>query len=269
MTDLRIVLLFVVLAIALTHAAPNWEERTEVAFRALLRSLQRSFARPVLPCQRSDYNATCIPHPTVNNTVGIAALSIVTPVPRTIGRALPIMQLPTELGYLTDMTSLRIVVGHGRIGGSLPSEIGSLTQLEMLYLKNVSLNAPIPRELGNLAPGVCNVHSTDGFCMPCYRHHGCSVKPARRCNPKQRKLSCQTNPETGLYFGFTAEFKGRPANASYGTFPALEATTLAESSTPRVPATNKPDADTSDANRVLCAWSVVLVVLANEFSRRQ
>lgn len=57
--------------------------------------------------------------------------------------------LPPELGDLTDLQTLNLI--NHNISGPIPSTIGNLTNLERLNLTNNFLNGPIPAEIGSLA----------------------------------------------------------------------------------------------------------------------
>ena len=56
--------------------------------------------------------------------------------------------IPAELGNLTNLTSLYL--NFNSLTGSIPSELGNLTNLVFLSLNNNSLSGSIPAELGNL-----------------------------------------------------------------------------------------------------------------------
>ena len=56
--------------------------------------------------------------------------------------------IPPEIGCLTNLTSLRI--GSNQLTGEIPPEIGNLTNLQRLQLHNNQLTGSIPPELGNL-----------------------------------------------------------------------------------------------------------------------
>ena len=56
--------------------------------------------------------------------------------------------IPSEIGYLTDLSTLAF--NGGRLTGNIPSEIGKLERLEILYLEGNRLEGTIPFELGNL-----------------------------------------------------------------------------------------------------------------------
>ncbi|MCP4349126.1 MAG: hypothetical protein GY795_26905 [Desulfobacterales bacterium] len=56
--------------------------------------------------------------------------------------------LPAELGNLTNLEIL-FLIGN-ELSGSVPSELGNLTNLELLLLSNNQLSGPVPPELGNL-----------------------------------------------------------------------------------------------------------------------
>jgi len=57
--------------------------------------------------------------------------------------------IPSELGNLTNLTGLYL--NDNSLSGSIPSELGNLTNLRSLYLYNNSLSGNIPPELGNLS----------------------------------------------------------------------------------------------------------------------
>jgi hypothetical protein len=56
--------------------------------------------------------------------------------------------IPPEIGNLTNLTSLGL--GNNQLIGSIPSEISNLTNLERLYLHNNQLTGSIPSEIWNL-----------------------------------------------------------------------------------------------------------------------
>ncbi len=56
--------------------------------------------------------------------------------------------IPTEIGNLTNLISLYL--GNNSLSGSIPTEIGNLTNLRNLGLSNNSLSGSIPTEIGNL-----------------------------------------------------------------------------------------------------------------------
>lgn len=56
--------------------------------------------------------------------------------------------IPIELGNLTNLQSLNL--SSNQLTGSIPSTIGNLTNLQTLFLNNSTLSGSIPRELGNL-----------------------------------------------------------------------------------------------------------------------
>ena len=55
--------------------------------------------------------------------------------------------IPAELGNLTNLTSLNL--GHNSLSGNIPSELGNLTNLTDLHFQSNSLSS-IPAELDNL-----------------------------------------------------------------------------------------------------------------------
>jgi len=57
--------------------------------------------------------------------------------------------IPTEIGKLKDLTSIRMHV-NGNLGGTLPPEIGNLDKLTALILNNTQVTGNLPPELGNL-----------------------------------------------------------------------------------------------------------------------
>ena len=56
--------------------------------------------------------------------------------------------IPTEIGNLTNLTNLGLYGND--LTGSIPSEIGNLTYLISLYLSSNQLTGSIPSEIGNL-----------------------------------------------------------------------------------------------------------------------
>ncbi|MYD18570.1 MAG: hypothetical protein F4X05_02855, partial [Rhodothermaceae bacterium] len=56
--------------------------------------------------------------------------------------------IPPELGNLTELQSLRL--SDNQLTGSIPSEFGKLTELWLLHLRRNQLTGSIPPELGNL-----------------------------------------------------------------------------------------------------------------------
>jgi len=56
--------------------------------------------------------------------------------------------IPPELGSLTNLKALTLA--SNELGGTIPSKLGSLTNLESLQLWNNQLSGPIPPALGNL-----------------------------------------------------------------------------------------------------------------------
>ncbi|MDC1119549.1 leucine-rich repeat domain-containing protein [Gammaproteobacteria bacterium] len=57
--------------------------------------------------------------------------------------------IPSELGNLSNLTSLNL--GNNSLTGTIPSELGNLTKLTQILLFSNSLTGSIPSELGNLA----------------------------------------------------------------------------------------------------------------------
>ena len=56
--------------------------------------------------------------------------------------------IPTELGELTDLTRLHLTINS--LTGTIPTELGELTALDFLNLASNDLFGPIPTELGEL-----------------------------------------------------------------------------------------------------------------------
>ena len=56
--------------------------------------------------------------------------------------------IPPELGQLTELTNLNL--GYDDLSGPIPPELGNLTNLTVLYLPDNGLTGSIPGELGNL-----------------------------------------------------------------------------------------------------------------------
>ena len=57
--------------------------------------------------------------------------------------------LPSDLGNLTNLTTLYL--SHNSLIGSIPPDLGNLTSLEFAQLRGNQLSGPIPSELANLA----------------------------------------------------------------------------------------------------------------------
>ena len=58
--------------------------------------------------------------------------------------------IPAELGKLTELRSLVLARNYSGLTGPIPAELGNLPNLEELYLYSNALNGAIPAELGNL-----------------------------------------------------------------------------------------------------------------------
>ena len=56
--------------------------------------------------------------------------------------------IPPEIGQLTELTWLRLY--RANIGGTLPPEIGNLTKLKRFELRFARMNGPLPPEFGNM-----------------------------------------------------------------------------------------------------------------------
>ena len=56
--------------------------------------------------------------------------------------------IPAELGDLTNLTELSL--GGNGLSGEIPPELGDLTNLTLLYLYENNLTGPLPAELGDL-----------------------------------------------------------------------------------------------------------------------
>jgi hypothetical protein len=56
--------------------------------------------------------------------------------------------LPTQLGLLTEMASLSLT--NGTLAGTIPTELGNLSGLRRLWLYGNKLTGAIPTELGKL-----------------------------------------------------------------------------------------------------------------------
>ncbi len=59
--------------------------------------------------------------------------------------------IPPELGQLTELRNLRLASNSSRLTGAIPPELGNLPNLETLNLYSNALDGAIPVELGNLA----------------------------------------------------------------------------------------------------------------------
>jgi Leucine-rich repeat (LRR) protein len=65
--------------------------------------------------------------------------------------------IPPEIGNLTNLTSLRL--DDNQLTGEIPSEIGNLTNLNSLFLDNNQLSGIIPDEIcnqGDSSPSLYN-----------------------------------------------------------------------------------------------------------------
>ena len=58
-------------------------------------------------------------------------------------------EIPAELGSLTNLEGLYL--SGNQLSGEIPAELGNLAYLERLYLRENRLRGEIPAELGNLA----------------------------------------------------------------------------------------------------------------------
>ena len=58
-------------------------------------------------------------------------------------------EIPTELGSLANLQQLYL--HNNRLTGEIPTELGSLANLQQLYFYNNQLTGEIPTELGSLA----------------------------------------------------------------------------------------------------------------------
>ena len=56
--------------------------------------------------------------------------------------------IPSELGQLTELR--RLLLGYNDLAGPLPAALGNLRKLTLLHLEDSGLTGPIPAELGNL-----------------------------------------------------------------------------------------------------------------------
>lgn len=68
--------------------------------------------------------------------------------------------LPAELGHLSDLKSLDLE--ENALTGTIPIELGNLTKLEFLNIHTTSLTGPIPKSLGNLT----NLHTLRLYSSP-------------------------------------------------------------------------------------------------------
>jgi hypothetical protein len=66
--------------------------------------------------------------------------------------------LPTELGLLTELVGINFV--SNRLSGTIPTELSQVTRLEWLMLNNNYLSGTLPTELGQLSVGICSLTAT-------------------------------------------------------------------------------------------------------------
>jgi Leucine-rich repeat (LRR) protein len=65
-------------------------------------------------------------------------------------------EIPSEIGSLSQLE--RLYFDINQLTGTIPSEISSLTQLERLYFDNNQLTGTIPSEIGSLRVGVLSLY---------------------------------------------------------------------------------------------------------------
>ena len=69
-------------------------------------------------------------------------------------------QIPSEIGNLTNLE--RLYLKDNQLSGLIPSEIGNLVNLQRLYLNENELSGEIPSELGNLV-GLSHLYLSDNL----------------------------------------------------------------------------------------------------------